>query len=53
MMHLKLPNYPQEFVDAYIKFMISKYIDSVVSRYFVRIIKNNFREDEIRRYIFK
>ena len=45
MMHLKLPNYPQEFVDAYIKFMISKYIDSVVSRYFVRIIKNNFRED--------
>lgn len=44
-MHLKLPNYPQEFVDAYIKFMISKYIDSVVSRYFVRIIKNNFRED--------
>ena len=25
--------------------MISKYIDSVVSRYFVRIIKNNFRED--------
>lgn len=45
MMHLKLPNYPQEFVDVYIKFMISKYIDSVVSRYFVRIIKNNFRED--------
>ena len=45
MMHLKLPNYPQEFVDAYVKFMISKYIDSVVSRYFVRIIKNNFRED--------
>lgn len=44
-MHLKLPNYPQEFVDVYIKFMISKYIDSVVSRYFVRIIKNNFRED--------
>lgn len=45
MMHLKLPNYPQEFVDAYVKFMISKYIDSIVSKYFVRIIKNNFRED--------
>lgn len=45
MMHLKLPNYPQEFVDAYVKFMISKYIDSIVSRYFVRIIKNNFRKD--------
>lgn len=45
MMHLKLPNYPQEFVDAYVKFMIRKYIDSVVSGYFVRIIKNNFRKD--------
>ena len=28
MMHLKLPNYPQEFVDAYVQFMISKYIES-------------------------
>lgn len=27
-MHLKLPNYPQEFVDAYVQFMISKYIES-------------------------
>jgi hypothetical protein len=45
MMHLKLPNYSQEFVDAYVKFMIRKYIDSVVSGYFVRIIKNNFRKD--------
>ena len=45
MMHLKLPNYPQEFVDAYVKFMIRKYIDSVVSGYFVSIIKNNFRKD--------
>ena len=44
-MHLKLPNYSQEFVDAYVKFMIRKYIDSVVSGYFVRIIKNNFRKD--------
>ena len=45
MMHLKLPNYPEGFVDAYVKFMIKKYIDSVVSGYFVRIIKNNFRKD--------
>lgn len=28
MMHLKLPNYPQEFVDAYVQFMIIKYIES-------------------------
>lgn len=27
-MHLKLPNYPQEFVDAYVQFMIIKYIES-------------------------
>lgn len=28
MMNLKLPNYPQEFVDAYVQFMISKYIEN-------------------------
>ena len=45
MMHLKLPNYPEGFVDAYVKFMIRKYIDSIVSGYFVKIIKNNFRKN--------
>lgn len=28
MMHLKLPNYPQEFIDAYVQFMIVKYIEN-------------------------
>lgn len=28
MMHLKLPSYPQEFVDAYVQFMIVKYIEN-------------------------
>ena len=45
MMHLKLPSYSEGFVDAYVKFMIRKYIDSVVSGYFVKIIKNNFRKN--------
>ena len=29
MMHLKIPNYPQEFIDAYVKFMLSKYINKI------------------------
>ena len=29
MMHLKIPNYPQEFIDAYIKSMMSKYINKI------------------------
>lgn len=29
MMHLKIPNYPQEFIDSYIKFMLCKYIDKI------------------------
>ena len=28
MMHLKLPNYPQEFIDAYVQYMIVKYIEN-------------------------
>lgn len=31
MMYLKIPNYPQEFIDAYVKFMISKYITKIDS----------------------
>lgn len=27
MMHLEIPNYPREFIDAYVKFMLCKYID--------------------------
>lgn len=29
MMYLKIPNYPQEFIDAYVKFMLCKYIDKI------------------------
>ena len=29
MMHLKIPNYPREFIDAYVKFMLCKYIDKI------------------------
>lgn len=29
MMYLKIPNYPQEFIDAYVKFMLSKYINKI------------------------
>ncbi|EER68456.1 hypothetical protein ACWOCB_06590 [Gemella haemolysans] len=29
MMYLKIPNYPQEFIDAYVKFMFSKYINEI------------------------
>ena len=32
MMHLKLPNYSSKFIDAYIKFMISKYINKKIPR---------------------
>lgn len=29
MMYLKIPNYSQEFIDAYVKFMLCKYIDKI------------------------
>lgn len=29
MMHLKIPNYSQEFIDAYVKFMFRKYINEI------------------------
>lgn len=29
MMYLKIPNYPQEFIDAYVKSMMSKYINKI------------------------
>lgn len=29
MMHLKIPNYPREFIDAYVKFMLCKYINKI------------------------
>lgn len=29
MMHLKIPNYSQEFIDAYVEFMFSKYINKI------------------------
>lgn len=29
MMYLKIPNYSQEFIDAYVKFMFSKYINEI------------------------
>lgn len=29
MMYLKIPSYPQEFKDAYVKFMLCKYIDKI------------------------
>lgn len=45
MMHLKLPNYPQEFVDAYVKHMFRKYIDRIVSRRFLKIIEKTYRKD--------
>lgn len=45
MMHLRLPNYPQEFVDAYVKHMYRKYIDRIVSRRFIKIIKKTHRKD--------
>lgn len=31
MMYLKIPNYPQEFIDAYVKSMMSKYINKIDS----------------------
>jgi hypothetical protein len=45
MMHLRLPNYPQEFVDAYVKHMFRKYIDRIVSRRFFKIIEKTYRKD--------
>lgn len=45
MMYLRLPNYPQEFVDAYVKHMFRKYIDSIVSRRFFKIIERIYRKD--------
>lgn len=32
MMHLKLPNYSSKFLDAYVKFMISRYLDKKIPR---------------------
>lgn len=45
MMHLKLPNYTQEFVDAYVKHMFRNYIDRIVSRYFLKLLKKTYRKD--------
>lgn len=47
MMHLKIPNYSQEFIDAYVKFMLCKYIDKINIRgkgsnniLFVKVLSN-------------
>lgn len=32
MIHLKIPNYSLKFLDAYVKFMISRYLDKKIPR---------------------
>lgn len=47
MMYLKIPNYPQEFIDAYVNFMLCKYINKIDIRgkggnnnLFVKVLSN-------------
>lgn len=50
MMSLKLPNYPREFIDAYVKFMISKYINRTVRGCFLDYIKNKYKSNLTRTF---
>ena len=45
MMHLKLPNYSPKFIDAYINFMISRYIDNLNDQELPLLHLNKYNED--------
>ena len=44
MMHLKLPNYSPKFIDAYINFMISRYIDNLNDQELPLLHLNKYNE---------
>lgn len=39
MMALEIPKYPKEFIDAYVKLMISKYLDAIISKSLLKRIE--------------
>ena len=45
MMSLKLPNYPREFIDAYVKFMTIQYIKRTVRGSILDSIKDKYKRD--------
>lgn len=47
MMALEIPKYPKEFIDAYVKLMICKYLDAIISKSLLKRIeyyKTNIRK---------
>ena len=45
MMSLKLPNYPREFIDAYVKFMTIQYIKGTVRGSILDFINDKYKRD--------
>ncbi|HEM5122112.1 TPA: hypothetical protein U1255_002080, partial [Streptococcus suis] len=39
MMALEIPKYPKEFIDAYVKLMICKYLDAIISKSLLKRIE--------------
>lgn len=44
-MSLKLPNYPGEFIDAYVKFMTIQYIKRTIRESIIDLIKDEYKGD--------